>query len=232
MTKQKSQARQQRGGTIVGFVIGVLVGLGAALAVAIYVTKVPVPFVDRNVSRDPAKDAQEAERNKGWNPNATLSGKSATGTVAQPAAGSGQEGAIVVPPADGQALPAPQAGTTSGNKPAGDPLGDLARAKLEQDRNAATTAAPAAPVAAAVGGADPFTYFVQAGAFKSREDAEAQRAKLGMLGVEAQITEREQSGRTVYRVRVGPFAQKSLADVTREQLEANGMEAALVRIQR
>jgi cell division protein FtsN len=224
MTKQKSQVRQQRGGTIIGFVIGVLVGLGAALAVAIYVTKVPVPFVDRNVSRDAAKDAEEAERNKGWNPNATLSGKSATGTVSQPAAGNGQEGSIVVPPADGQALPAPQ---SANNKPAGDPIGDLARAKLEQDQN---TVAPA--TAATAGGADPFTYFVQAGAFKSREDAEAQRAKLGMLGVESQITEREQNGRTVYRVRVGPFAQKSLADVTREQLEVNGMEAALVRIQR
>jgi cell division protein FtsN len=223
MTKQKSKARPQRGGTVIGFVIGVLVGLGAALGVAIYVTKVPVPFVDRNVSRDAAKDAEEAERNKGWNPNATLSGKSATGTVAQPAAGSGQEGAIVVPPADGQALPAP--GASANTKPAGDPIGDLARAKLEQDQNAVV-----APAAA--GGADPFTYFVQAGAFKSREDADAQRAKLGMLGLEAQITEREQNGRTVYRVRVGPFAQKSLADVTREQLEVNGLEAALVRIQR
>ena len=30
--------KQQRGGTIVGFIIGVLVGLGGALAVAVYVT--------------------------------------------------------------------------------------------------------------------------------------------------------------------------------------------------
>ena len=79
---------------------------------------------------------------------------------------------------------------------------------------------------------DPFTYFVQAGAFRSPEDAESQRAKLAMLGIDAQITEREQSGGTVFRVRVGPFNQKSLADVTREQLEVNGVEAAVVRIQR
>jgi cell division protein FtsN len=31
---------------------------------------------------------------------------------------------------------------------------------------------------------------------------------------------------------VGPFNQKALADATREQLESNGMEAALVRVQR
>ena len=36
------------------------------------------------------------------------------------------------------------------------------------------------------------------------EDAEAQRAKLSLTGVETKITEREQSGRMVYRVRTGP----------------------------
>ena len=40
------------------------------------------------------------------------------------------------------------------------------------------------------------------------EDAEQQRAKLAMLGVEARLTEREQAGRTVYRVRVGPFERR------------------------
>lgn len=223
MTKQKSAARSQIGGTIIGFVVGVLVGLGGALAVAIYVTKVPVPFVDRNVSRNAAQDEAEAERNKGWNPNATLSGKSATGTVAQPGAASAGDGAIVVPSAPGNAPSEPQAGGAATTAPAGDPIGDLARAKLAQDQAAVAAVAP---------GADPFTYFVQAGAFKSREDAEGQRAKLGLLGMEAQVSEREQSGRTVYRVRLGPFAQKAQAEVARDQLEGNGVEAALVRVQR
>ena len=57
-------------------------------------------------------------------------------------------------------------------------------------------------------------------------------SKLAMLGINADVTEREQSGRTVYRVRVGPFNQKALADLTQEQLEVNGVEAALVRVQR
>ena len=38
--------KQQRGGTILGFIIGVVVGLAAALVVAVYVTKVPVPFLN------------------------------------------------------------------------------------------------------------------------------------------------------------------------------------------
>jgi cell division protein FtsN len=53
-----------------------------------------------------------------------------------------------------------------------------------------------------------------------------------MLGMAADISEREQSGRPVFRVRVGPFSQKAMADATLEQLEVNGVDAALVRVQR
>jgi cell division protein FtsN len=236
MTNQPTPTIQsQRGGTLIGLVIGLLIGLGAALAVAIYVTKVPVPFVDRNVSRNPAQDAVEAERNKGWNPNATLGGRSpAASPVPAPAAAAplpaaaSTEGAIVVPPADGQPLPKPGATRPAAETPATDPLGDLVRSRVEPSGAAQSAAVASAPGA----GADPFIYFVQAGAFRSAEDAEAQRAKLAILGIEALVTEREQSGRTVFRVRVGPFNQKALADLTREQLEINGNEAALVRVQR
>lgn len=217
--------RRHRGGTLMGFVIGLLVGLGAALAVAVYVTRVPVPFVDRGLSRSAEDDAKEAERNKGWNPNAGISGVPAP---AAPAAAPA-EGAIVVPPADGQALPAPGTAKPAADKPAADPLGDLVNARLGQG---GTPPAGAAAAPAPAPGADPFSYFVQAGAFRTPADAEAQRARLAMMGIAAEISEREQSGRTVYRVRVGPFAQKALADLTLEQLEVAGVDAALVRVQR
>jgi cell division protein FtsN len=201
MKKKSSANRSSFGGTLMGFVIGLLVGLGAALAVAVYVTRVPIPFVDRNVSRNPDQDALEAERNKGWNPNRSLGG-------------------APVP-----ATPAPAV-------PAADPLGDLVQSRLGQPGAAAPAPTAPATTAAAAPGADPFTYFVQAGAFRTPEDAEAQRAKLAMLGIDAAISEREQNGRTVFRVRVGPFNQKALADLTLEQLQVNHIESALVRVQR
>ena len=37
----------QHGGTFLGIIIGVVIGLAGALAVAIYVTKVPVPFMNK-----------------------------------------------------------------------------------------------------------------------------------------------------------------------------------------
>ncbi len=80
--------------------------------------------------------------------------------------------------------------------------------------------------------ADPFNYFVQAGAFAKPEDAEQQRARLAMMGYEAKVTEREQSGRTVYRVRIGPFPAKDSADGAKDKLAAAGVESALVRVQK
>lgn len=229
------------GGTLIGFAVGLLVGLAAALAVAVYVTRVPVPFVDRGLSRSAEDDAREAERNKGWNPNRAISGAPAPGAAPATApAAAGSEGAISVPPADGRTLP-PAGGAQK------DPLGDLVNSRLGQTGTpsapaaggGSTTAAarpgataPAAPAAEPAVGADPFTYFVQAGAFRNPDEAEAQRARLAMLGISANIDEREQSGRTVYRVRVGPFAQKALADLTIEQLQVNKVDAALVRVQR
>ena len=47
-----------------GLIIGVVFGLAAALAVAVYVTKVPVPFVNKGQTRSADQDAAEAKKNK------------------------------------------------------------------------------------------------------------------------------------------------------------------------
>ena len=52
------------------------------------------------------------------------------------------------------------------------------------------------------------------------------------MGFQAKVTEREQYGRTVYRVRLGPFDRKDEADKTKEKLDGNAVETALVRVQR
>ena len=222
--------KQQRGGTLLGLIIGALIGLGAALAVAVYITKVPVPFMNKSQPRSSDSDAAEAKKNKDWNPNAPLAGKNPV-KPAEPAA-SGEVTSVVVPEpavaAPPKPAPAPAAAESVAApavppkpaKPAvsADPLGDLAKAKME------------APASGA--GGDPFTYFIQAGAFRTPEDAEQQRARLLLLGMQAKVTEREQAGRTVYRVRLGPFSKKEEADKAKERLDNNSIETALVRVQR
>ena len=126
--------------------------------------------------------------------------------------------------------PAASAAVATKPKVSADPLGDLAKAKSESKADAKPDAKPDA--ASSTGGPDPFNYFIQAGAFRTPEDAEQQRAKLSLMGFQAKITEREQSGRTVYRVRLGPFDKKDEADKVKEKLDGNSIETALVRIQR
>ena len=81
-------------------------------------------------------------------------------------------------------------------------------------------------------GADPFVYFAQAGAYTRADDAEAQRAKLALLGADAKLSEREQAGRTIYRVRVGPFETRAQVDAMLERLRDSGVESSLVRVER
>src|SRR4051812_5150023 len=215
---------KQRGNVIVGIIIGVVLGLAAALAVAVYVTKVPVPFLNKGPSRSPEQDAAESRKNQNWDPNAPLYGKN----PAKP-----------LPPAPGIPANAPATATppTAKASEAGVPDKQRDAAKAPEPPAATGRAAPADPLgelAAARGGSsgDPFLYFVQAGAFRTPEDAEAQRAKLSLMGIEAKVTEREQSGRQVYRVRVGPFNNKDDADRQKEKLDTGGFDTALVRVQR
>jgi cell division protein FtsN len=70
------------------------------------------------------------------------------------------------------------------------------------------------------------------GAYSRADDAEQQRARLAMLGFTARVSEREQAGRTVYRVRLGPFERKDEADAVQERLKSNAVESALVRVER
>lgn len=211
MSGNQRMKQQQLGGTIVGFIIGLIVGLGVALGVAVYVAKVPVPFLNKGATRSGTQDAAEAQKNKNWDPNSPLYGKTPSRTSASVAA----PASTTIAPAVAAASAAQPAASKPAGRVAADPLGDLAASR-----------------AAASGGVDPFDYFVQAGAFRTQQDADAQRAKLAMLGWEARVSEREQNGRNVFRVRVGPFAKRDDAEQLKDKLASAGVESALVRVQR
>jgi len=249
---------RQRGNIVIGLIIGLVLGLGVALGIAVYVTKVPIPFVTKTQRGGAEQDEAEARKNRDWDPNAPLAGKAgaakpapaATGPVnpvtGEPAttavapATAGPTTAppvpVVVPPTAVKPRTAPVPAEANALPPSNDPLGDLARARSGGGSGSTTTAPPApssnSGAASSNSGADPFMYFVQAGAFRTTDDAEAQRAKLSLMGVEAKVTEREQAGRTVYRVRAGPFNKKEDADRLKERLDGGGLDSALVRVQR
>ena len=214
------QLHHQRGGTFLGFIIGLVLGLGVALAVAIYVTKVPTPFSNKNQPRTLEQDTQETQKNKDWNPNGVLQPKPPADTPVAPST----ESTNNAPPETSTKVPAETPKADPRPAVTADPLGDLAKSKS----GLSTPAAPATPSA----GTDPFDYVVQVGAYRTQGDADAQKAKLALMGLDAKVSERDQSGRTVFRVRLGPFADRAAAERIRTRLETSGIENTLVRVQR
>lgn len=239
----------QGSGFLLGLVVGLLVGLSLALGVAIYVNKVPIPFINKVPQRTADQDAAESEKNKNWDPNSALRSKASAppspetaasgaaplpGPAGRPATATAPT--IIAPTPGGTAnRPLTDAPAVRGGPPASPSTAGRDPAAILGDAPAAAAAsAPARPTPAPVArsGPDPFVYFVQAGAFAQTEEAEQQRAKLAMLGFEARLSEREQSGRTMFRVRVGPFDKRDDAEATKEKLTGAGVESSLVRVQR
>jgi cell division protein FtsN len=217
---------QQHGGTLVGFIMGLVVGMTVALGVAVYVTKVPMPFMNKGMTRSAEQDAAEEKKNKDWDPNAPLYGKNAAKSsdkIDTASEAPKPEAKPEVKPIE----PKPDIAAKVDPKSA-DPLGELAKAKADLK---VAEPKPALVPASSPAAVDPFIYFVQAGAYRTPEEADAQRAKMSLLALDAKISERDQGGRTVYRVRVGPI-DKAEAERVRAKLEAAHLDSAMVRVQR
>lgn len=217
-------ARRQRGGTLFGVIAGVLLGLMVAAAVAVYVTRSPVPFVDR-ASRGP--DPSIPDPGFAPDPNRSLYGRDA-------AAGMAPSGPITIAPPPVPGVPTTPSPPASGSR-GGDALGEL-MASLP-DRSASP--APAAPNASIAPGAKPAPerlatapagrYVLQVGAFRVIEDAEALKARLAFLGFDVRLQQAQVNGVLVNRVQVGPYAKLDDMNRARARLAENKVEATVVR---
>lgn len=140
----------------------------------------------------------------------------------QPAAEAGK-----APPADG---PAPLPG-----KP-GDPVPekrfqfyDILPGKSEAQVEGATAAPEAKEKAGEAPAAAKEAIFLQAGSFQTPDDADNQKAKLALLGMEAAIQQVMVQDRVWYRVRLGPYAKIEEVNKVRAELARQGIEAAVVK---
>ena len=87
---------------------------------------------------------------------------------------------------------------------------------------------PAPTVASADTGA---RYILQAGAFGASGDAEATKAKIAMLGLSARVESAQINGKTVYRVRMGPYGTASELAEAKQKLASGGLPAMAVKAQ-
>ncbi|MCL4743987.1 MAG: SPOR domain-containing protein [Burkholderiaceae bacterium] len=213
------------GGTFAGFLIGLLFGLMIAVVVAVYITRSPVPFVNK-AGRAPDRAVDLVPGAELPDPNKPLYSKTrpaGSGQVPETAPvpdAEPERGSILdrlfgrTPERDPAPLPAPVAPPAP---PAAEAPKGMAKAPDAQPGSAKT------PDVVQPG------YLLQAGAFRSQSDADAMRGRLALVGLEARVVSAEVNGQALYRVRVGPYSQLEDMNKARARLAENGIEASVVR---
>ena len=74
-------------------------------------------------------------------------------------------------------------------------------------------------------------YILQAGAFGGSGDAEATKAKIALLGLSARVESAQINGKTVYRVRMGPYGTASELAEAKQKLASGNLPAMAIKAQ-
>ena len=106
----------------------------------------------------------------------------------------------------------------------------------QRDADAADAADPAQPVvappatvAANAAAADGAHYILQAGSFGASGDAEALKARIALLGLSARVESAQINGKTMYRVRMGPYGTASDLAAAKQKLGNGGLPALAIK---
>lgn len=224
-TRRKSSA-QSKSSLFSGIIIGLIIGLAIAVAAALYITKAPIPFMDKvspNIEDILSSGGYGVDDSVGIDsdPNRGLYGVAITsdlpvfqGKEAQVASELGRITATTPPitpptatdtePENLDTLIAQLNEPTAQTKP-------TQAAKAQQSNTTATT------------------YYLQAGAFRSSKDAEAIRARILLLGLDASVKAGTYDGGVINRVRVGPFNGIDAMNTARSTLGKEKIETSIVR---
>ena len=140
-----------------------------------------------------------------------------------------------VPPAPATAPAASVTGNPVASQPLPPTLSETAAAPAPAPAStAATTSAapgPAAATPAPAAAESTVRYILQAGAFGASGDAEATKAKLAMIGLAARVESAQINGRTVYRVRMGPYGSAGELAEAKQKLDGTGLQGMAIKAQ-
>ena len=217
--------RSQQGNTFIGIVIGLVIGLAIAVVVALVITKGSTPFTDKGHATKSTETTagQAADPNKPMYGNKEAAREAAKDFVKEPPKAPPAADPLQAVVDKIQATPTPAPAPKAA--PAIPAASNVAPQPVAKP-------APAAAPAAADAGDDKFIYYLQAGAFREIADAENARAKLALLGFEANVSDRATDTGVLHRVRLGPFNQVETMNKVRSKLSENGIDVAVVRNQK
>jgi len=152
---------------------------------------------------EPPKDATASQGDEGR----TTRGSAPQGAVADSTAAAAQAETTLAAATGPSERPPPTAAATVPPRP--EPATAPAQPKPEQPK--------------AVG-----DWTVQLGSFEDESNAKRLAQRAGTFGYKAEVSSVRSSGKTLYRVRVGPQATRAAADAAASALKAHGVEARVV----
>ena len=79
--------------------------------------------------------------------------------------------------------------------------------------------------------ADTSRYLLQAGSFERAADADDLKARIALSGEAAHVETAEVNGKTMHRVRLGPYADIKAANAAKANLAGQGINAVSIKIQ-
>lgn len=105
-----------------------------------------------------------------------------------------------------------------------------AAASADAAEPAAETPAEPTPEPVATNQDNQARYILQAGAFGASGDAEAVKARIALLGLKARVESAVIKGKTVYRVRLGPYGTATELASAKAKLANGGLPALAIKV--
>lgn len=196
----------QRSGTFFGFILGLVTGLAIAAAVAFFLLRSsPVTKKDEPRLEQPAQQVQVVSQ----------SGQQPVTDPNQPMYKDAPQR-----PVDEQADTAPS--------PTPAPVVNRPAPATDTHQTAAPASASSKVMSETTKSNINQSIYLQAGAFRSREQADNQRGNLAMLGFSSQILQAGSGTDRIYRVRLGPYQASKVASI-QERLKSNGFSTTVIR---
>ncbi len=198
--KKPHSTQKPNGFGLISFFFGITVGLLISAYVAFYVTKTPVPFLDK------VDSISNSELEKI----------------------SGIKGDVVVKiaPDDSSIFVQNQPEITNEEKKIRkENFNVISKVKLPNlEKNKSPFVDPQNE------SIKPKSYFLQVGAFRVIDEADRMRARLAFLGFEASIYKKNKRGNVFYRVRLGPFGNTEELNQIKLRLSKNNVKSHAVLI--
>lgn len=215
--RRSSRSAKKPRSALFSVFIGVLIGLAAAVGVTWYMHNSPSPF--REGAKTPPFDLRpsaQAPTQQPSGPPASLAGTplpapaelyqdgarpATAASTSKPEAHSDELGSLI---ASLEPRPSPTAPAVSAKADPASTSGTVSSTK--SSANTAASASTPNQAAKPAGQADnQGSYYLQAGAFRSADVAEATKVKILLLGMPAEVQVATLDGSAINRVRVGPF---------------------------